>query len=307
MDQPASFQTLCLSSTDEQFWVQMIYNARWPDGFCCPSCGNRHAYSILTRRLPLYECSSCHVQTSLTKGTIMEGSRTPLRLWLLAIHLHSQPEGINALRLASIIGTTYKTSWLICHKIRHAMSKSDESDLLKGLVRINFAQYGTPYNPTIYRHPQEQPLLIGATINEQGEYAHIKIKQAVEECSYSQFTCPLDKHPFIRKHVDSTAKEIIAVTLKYSKNRNRQLLQICNSASNWINDLFMGIGPKHLQAYLDQYCYHFNRSVQNQQGLQHLLKICTSTATIIYPELIRKSNIKPKLRVQYANYLKSVS
>ncbi len=307
MNPTEAFQNFCLDPINEQAIIQTIFNARWPDGFCCPSCGNRYCYTISTRRLPLYQCSSCSIQTSLTSRTVMERSRTPLRLWILAIFLHARPEGINAVQLTSIIGTTYKTAWLICHKIRHAMSHADQSELLNGLVRINFAQYGRPYNPTIYRHPQEQPLLIGATMNEQGEFTYIKIKQALEECSYPQFTCPLNKYPFIDKHVDPKATEIISVTLKFSKNRNRKLLNISQLASNWINRTFRGIGAKHLQTYFDQYCFGYNTSVQNQPAFSQLMRICTETVALTYPELIRKPNIQPTLRAQYTAYLKNVS
>jgi len=309
MDQIAmdDIQAYCLSQASEPFWIQEITNIRWPSGFECPSCGNQHAYKILTRRLPLYECSSCYTQTSLSAGTIMEGSRTPLRLWILAMFLHSRPQSINATNLAAIIGTTYKTAWLICHKIRHAMANADNHELLKGLVRINFAQYGRPYNPTIYRHPQEHPLLVGGTIDGQGEFTHIKIKQADEECSYPQFTCPLNKFPFIHKHVDPQATEIIAVTLKYSRERNRKLLHICQMASNWINITFQGIGAKHLQAYLDQYCYSYNIAMKQQHLFPHLIKMCLKTPTLTYPNLINKPNTKPKLLAQYRSLLKNAS
>lgn len=299
--------TFYLSSSNEQTCIQTMLQTRWPVGFQCPHCHSQNAFEIRTRRLPLYECCSCRTQTSLTAGTIMEGSRTPIRFWILAMLLHSRPEGITAFKLATILGTTYKTAWLICHKIRHAMAYSTKDELLTGLVRINFAQYGRPYNPTIYRHPQEQPLLIGATMDGQGILAPIKIKQAVEECSYPQFTCPLDKTPFIRKHVDPQATEIIAVTLKYSKDRNRKLLQISKNACIWINFTFHGIGAKHLQTYLDQYCYGYNMTFQNQSVFSHLMKLSTSTPVLTYHELINKPNIQPKLRSQYTSNLKNAS
>ncbi|MFC4598995.1 hypothetical protein [Cohnella hongkongensis] len=240
----------------------------------------------------------------------MEKSRTPIRLWLLALFLHSTPQGISAVRLASIIGTTYKTAWLICHKIRHAMSHADKDKLLTGLVRINFAQYGRPYNPTVYRHPQEQPLLIGASMSGQGEFTYIKIKQAVEECSYPHLTCPLNKHPFLKKHVSPDAPEVIAVTLKFSKDRNIRLLQLCQRASNWINYTFNGIGPKHLQAYMDQFCFQYNyaaRQHQQPSAFESLLRMASSAPVLTYPNLIRRPNIQPKLRAQYRNLLKEAS
>ncbi len=306
MDQ-TEFQSFCLVSSNEQACIQKFQQVRWPNGFRCPHCGGSDAYEIRTRRLPLYECKTCGVQTSLTAGTILEGSRTPIRLWLLALYLHAGAKGISAVRLASIIGTTYKTAWLICHKIRYAMSQADKNNLLNGLVRINFAQYGRPYNPTVFRHPQEQPLLIGASMNVQGVFTYIKIKQAVEECSYPHLTCPLNKHPFLKKHVSPEATEVIAVTLKYSRDRNIRLLQICQTASNWINYTFSGIGPKHLQAYMDQFCFQYNWAAQGLSPFPMLMQMSSSASVITYPELIRKPNILPKLRAQYDTLLRNAS
>ncbi len=303
MDQ-AEFRTFCLSGSNERSCMELFQRARWPDGFRCPQCGGSNACVIRTRRLPLFECKSCGTQTSLTAGTILEGSRTPVRLWLLALSLHAAPSGISAVRLSSIIGTTYKTAWLICHKIRHAMSQADQKELLSGLVRINFAQYGRPYNPTVFRHPQEQPLLIGATMSAQGDFTYIKIKQAIEECSYPHFTCPLNKHPFLEKHVSPEAVEVIAVTLKYSKDRNIRLIQLCQKASTWINYTFNGIGPKHLQAYMDQFCFQYNLVAQERPPFDTLLNISASASVITYPELIRKPNIQPRLRDQYTSLLR---
>nr|WP_052476248.1 transposase [Cohnella kolymensis] len=132
----------CKYFDNEEICIRILYSSRWPTGFRCPRCDHAHAYTIRTRRLPLYECGSCRLQTSLIAGTIFEGSRTPLRLWFQAIFLHALPGGISAIRLASIIGTTYKTAWLICHKIRHAMTEADNHKKLTGLVHINWGQYG---------------------------------------------------------------------------------------------------------------------------------------------------------------------
>ncbi len=304
---PSTIQAYCLSPENEPACIQIIYSARWPNGFVCPCCGSKHAYAIRTRRLPLFECSSCGTQTSLTSGTVMEGSRTPIRLWILAMFFHSSSEGISAVHLASIIGTTYKTAWLLCHKIRHAMTQADKDDLLRGVVRINFAQYGRPHNPTIYRHPQEHPLLIGASMDDQGDFIHIKIKQAIEECPRPQFTCPLNKHPFIRKHVDPRVTDLIAITLKYSKDRNRTLLQICFLASYWMNSTFHGIGAKHLQSYLDQFCYVYNMAAKKQSAFTELIKWCSLTPTLTYPDLTRKPNIKPHIRAIYKAALQNAS
>ncbi|MEW9698384.1 transposase [Paenibacillus sp. SI8] len=74
----------------EESCISYISQTKWPNGFVCPRCNQRHAYVTVTRRLPLYECSRCRHQTSLLAGTVMEGIRTDLRKWLLALFFVSR-------------------------------------------------------------------------------------------------------------------------------------------------------------------------------------------------------------------------
>lgn len=103
-------QNICFTGEEldtEEACAAYLFRLKWPNGFVCPSCGYRHAYMILTRRIPLYECSACARQTSLTVGTAMENSRTSLAKWFTAIRLISDPQqGINAVNLSRILSVT---------------------------------------------------------------------------------------------------------------------------------------------------------------------------------------------------------
>jgi Transposase zinc-ribbon domain len=83
--------------------------SRWPEGFRCPACGSERAW-ILERR-HLWECSDCHHQPSVTAGTVMHGTHTPLRLWFWAAYLvATHTPGISALQLQRQLGISrYET------------------------------------------------------------------------------------------------------------------------------------------------------------------------------------------------------
>lgn len=287
-----TFEQFCAHYNNEEACIRELYSSRWPNGFRCPRCDYSHAYTIRTRRLPLYECVACHFQTSLTAGTIFEGSRTPLRLWFQSIFLHAQPAGISASRLTSIIGTTYKTAWLICHKIRHAMTEADNRERLTGLVRINWAQYGSPYNPTVYLHPQEHILLIGASLNDQDEISHVKIKQVPEDLLHSCSVSRYGEIAFINSHVDPNATEVISNLKKFRSHRLLPLRLLSTKVNRWINDTFRGIGAKHLQAYLNQCAYQINASIRKLPAFTNLFQLCITTPTLTYPHLIREKNTR---------------
>jgi hypothetical protein len=66
----------------EQACWDYLLKLRWPEGFVCPRCGGRTAWST-TRRLLV--CSGCQHQASVTAGTIFQDTRKPLTLWFRAM------------------------------------------------------------------------------------------------------------------------------------------------------------------------------------------------------------------------------
>jgi hypothetical protein len=266
----------------EEDCVRILFEIKWPNGFRCQRCDHNRCYTITTRRLPLFECRSCHAQTSLIVGTIMEGSRTPISLWFQAIFLHSRPRSINAVNLAELLNVTYKTAWLICHKIRHAMSQANCSLLLSGIVRISDAVYCRRLHGSFSWHKQEQPLLIGTTSNENGDIGPLIIEHQSKAPLHDKYDSPNVK-PFIQRHVNPESIDQVVVTRRYGKDMNKSLVWLGLDVTYWIGRLFRGIGPKHLQKYLDQFTYRRNRS--GQSIFDQLLSQCGTTRTITNPEL----------------------
>lgn len=280
-------QFLARFNTEEDC-IEFLFQSKWPNGYVCPRCGHRHVYITTTRRLPLYECALCRRQTSLIVGTMMEGSRTELRKWLLTLFLvaHSA-NGINALELSRRIKVTYKTAWLMLHKIRSTMTEADTSILLSGFVRVNAVCYGRPHNPTIWRHPKEQPLLVAAQMNGQDEPTYVKIKIVPESHMREKQILRIGTDEFAKEHLElGTAVEF--VTQRYTPNRLKQLLPLFAEANKWINETFHGLGPRYLQAYLNEFCYRFNLKRQAMQIFEKLTKICMACKTVTYANLIGK-------------------
>lgn len=269
----------------EEDCVSALFKAKWPEGFRCPECGHDKAYCITTRRLPLYECANCHAQPSLIVGTVMEGSKLPLASWFQAIRLHASPDGINALQLSKIISVTYKTAWLLCHKIRHAMSRAEAGRLLSGLVKITSTIYCsqrlTKHNFTW--HSREQSLLIGVSESRPGQFDAIKLQLQNKHALSFKREFP-DPEEFIRNNVADEAWSNIVILSVRRRNRDYRVTRIGVMAQWRLGALFKGIGPKHLQAYLNQFCYDWNWGGDSK--FDNLLRHCAQTKTVIYRNLI---------------------
>ncbi|WP_199621796.1 transposase [Paenibacillus alkalitolerans] len=165
----------------EEDCIDFFFSKKWPNGFRCPQCGHSRYYTIRTRRLPLYQCHNCQHQTTLTVGTVMERSRTPLYKWRIAFHLFSQPEGVSAVHLSEIISVTYKTAWEMLKKLRLALSDKDTQRPLTGRVRAGVSIYGKRTLQPFYRHPKERPVMVSASFQADGQPSYVKLKMIADE------------------------------------------------------------------------------------------------------------------------------
>src|ERR1700686_315911 len=73
----------------------------------------------------LLECARCGSQTSVTAGTIFQGTRSPLQLWFRAMWwVTTQKNGASALGLQRVLGRKkYETAWRRLHKLGRAMER----------------------------------------------------------------------------------------------------------------------------------------------------------------------------------------
>ena len=104
---------------------------RWPDGPVCPHCGvigNAVRLAGESTRPGLYKCRDCRQPFSVTVGTVFERSKIPMHKWLLAAHLMaSSKKGFSAHQLHRAIKVTYKTAWFMMHRLREAMTDTDNT------------------------------------------------------------------------------------------------------------------------------------------------------------------------------------
>ncbi len=104
---------------------------RWADNDgepYCPKCGCLNVYGFATR--PIWKCSACRHQFSVTSGTIFADRKRPIRDYLLAIAIFvNGVKGHSALQLSRDLNCQYKTAFVLSHKLREAIE--DEQRKIK--------------------------------------------------------------------------------------------------------------------------------------------------------------------------------
>ena len=125
-DYPRTLAELDAKLGTEAACRDYLFKLRWPDGFVCPRCQGRSAW---TTKRNLFICGDCEYQASLTAGTIFQDTRKPLTLWFRAIWwVMAQKNGASALGVQRILGLgSYTTAWTWLHKLRRAMVRPGRS------------------------------------------------------------------------------------------------------------------------------------------------------------------------------------
>lgn len=104
---------------------RVFVRIRWADNngdAYCPKCGCAAVYQSRRKGCVRYQCKACHKDFTLTSGTLFASRKMPLRAYLMAIAIFmNEVKGKSMLALSRDLGTSYKTSFVLAHKLREAM------------------------------------------------------------------------------------------------------------------------------------------------------------------------------------------
>lgn len=263
-----SFNQFIKRFPNEKACAEYLYQIKWPNGFVCPVCGHRHCYPIKGYRR--YQCAKCHHQTSLTANTVMHRSHLPLKKWFWAIYLVAcDKRGISALALAEKIEVCYETAWNVLRRVRAAMEMRDEHYMVGQIVEFDDAYFGAKIKGVRGRGAGNQGVFIAVSKDTDGRPAYLKmhVTDNVQIPSVTNFATKYiapgsvvqtDSFKSYRKPL---AKGYTHEAQDFDPNSEhlRWLHRITGNAKAFINGTYHGTSTKHLQMYLSEFCYRFNR------------------------------------------------
>jgi transposase-like protein len=284
--------------SSEEACQEHLFAMKWPNGFKCPKCGHEQCYFIETRKL--YQCKQCHYQSSLTANTVMHRTRTPLRIWFWMIYLLSRDKrGKSTLSLSKELNINYPKAWTMTQKIRAAMSSRDAHYKLAGLVEMDESYFGGPTNGRKRgRGTDKSKVLIAVSLNQDGKPQYAKM-QVVDELSQEIILKEIKKQieqgstiqtdnfqSYARVfHCGYAHKRLVSDTFQGS-DLFQWVHVLASNAKGFIQGTYHGLDKKHLQAYLDEFCFRFNRRFWEPQLFNRLLSACLVSKALSYADLI---------------------
>jgi len=280
-DYPASLLEFEKCFATEEACREYLVRLRWPEGFRCPRCGSDRSWT--TGRSGLLECAACHHQTSVTAGTLFEGTRKPLRLWFRAMWLiTSQKNGVSALGLQRQLGIArYETVWTWLHKLRRAMVRPGR-DRLSGRVEVDETYVGGEEKGVRFRGRGSEKALVVVAAEENGRgIGRIRL-QRVEGPSAECLLGFIEKSitPGSLVHTDgwraygglpSKGYEHQVTRLKIAGKPGHELLPRVHRVASLLKRWWLGthqgaIRAEHLDYYLDEFTFRFNRRLSRARG-----------------------------------------
>jgi transposase-like protein len=299
-DYPGTYGDLLAWFPTDAACLDYLEWLRWPDGFSCPHCESPSGWKLPDGR---WSCAGCRRRVSVTAGTVFHGTRTPLTLWFAAAwHMTSQKNGISALGLKRVLDLgSEQTAWAMLHRFRTAMVRPGR-DRLKGLVEVDEASFGGPEPGRRGRGALGKTLVaIAVEVGKDGNIAGRCRMSVVPDAE------GLTLRTFVEDNIEPGSLVItdgwsgyqVACKPPYRHDRSflarqtepaHELLpavhRVAGLTKRWLLGTHQGgVKPAHLQAYLNEFAFRFNRRRSDARGM--LFFRLLETAVLADPRTFR--------------------
>jgi len=298
--------------SSEEACARHLREIRWPNGFKCPRCGDNKAWFIRTRNI--LDCKACRAKISVTAGTILHRTRTPLVKWYwLIYHMAMDKVGVSISEMQRILEIRdYKTAWLMAHKVRKAMADRDAQYSLAGLIELDDSFFGPKGTKRGRGSERKSTVLCAVSLyrdrhgEERPGFAHMQVVDNASAKAIEGFLERLgcgvttqdgrqlleairsDGWRSYGKVATDRTMTHYKVVLRDPKAAGKLLPWVHRVISNVkavIRGAHRGVSEKHLQSYLSEVCYRFNRRFWERELFDRLVQACISTETITYADL----------------------
>jgi len=285
---------------------------RWPEGFVCPRCGHPGGWLVADGR---YKCASCGGRMSVTAGTLFDRRRTPLTVWFEACWLFaSGKDGMSALSLKRTLEIgSYPTAWAMLHRLRSVLVRPGR-DRLTGTVEVDETYIGGEEPGLRGGRARGKKVLVGIAVEvtEPRGFGRCRM-QILTDASAATL------HPFVSAHVQPRSKVITDGWPGYrgidklgylheprsqraARRRGEDIdgllpgvHRMASLAKRWLLGTHQGsVEPAHLQSYLDEFVFRFNRRRSRSRGMLffRVLELAVAHAPVRYRDLV--ANSQPK-------------
>ena len=304
IDYPRNLQEFDRVFADEAACRSYLFRVRWPEGYQCFRCRNKTPPWITSRGY--LHCRECGGEISITSGTVFERTRKPLRVWFQAVWLvTSQNRGASALGLQRVLGLgSYQTAWTWLHKLRRAMVRPGR-ERLHGSVEVDETYVGgeekggkrgrgTENKEVVVVAVEVLPpkgfgrIRMGRVPNVSGDSLVPFICEVVEPGS-KILTDGWNGYNSLSGHSYTHVRTVLSESGDPAHVAMPSVHRIAALLKRWLLGIHQGaVSGKHLEYYLDEYTFRFNRRTSRSRGMlfYRLMQQAVATPSTPYRQLV---------------------
>jgi transposase len=266
--------------------LDYLAEQRWPGKVTqCSKCGvERKHYRIKGRTA--YSCDHCGTQIYPLAGTVMEKTTTPLKTWFYAMYLMGSTRcGISAKQIQRECGVTYKTAWRMFHQIRKLLGDPDMQ--LEGkTIEVDEMYHGGKWRG-MGRGPQGKVPVIGLVERSNPKRRGRVIARVIPDTkkptlfgNVKQYVMPgsivftddfsaydgLEHRGYNHKRIRHSAHVYVVGDI-----HTNTIEGFWSLVKRGIGGVYHNVSAKHLQSYLDEYCFRYNRRHEGNKQFRSIL------------------------------------
>jgi transposase-like protein len=274
---------------------ELLVRLRWPNGPECVRC--KGPVVELETEKQLFYCKECDYQFTVTAGTIFNDSHLPLQKWFLAtLLLCEAKKGMSASQLKRTIwgqhNGSYKTAWYLCHRIRAAMKQVDQP-MLSGTVEMDETYVGGKQTGKGVQYGKNQKEVVIGIRQRGGDlrFFHAEDAKSGTLAKYIKENVSTDVEVIVTDELTGYPSAMIEAGIHGRKHktvnhkakeyvRGDVYTNTVESAFSLLKRGIIGswhkISAKHLQAYLDEMTFRFDRRKSRTLFLDTLRHMVTA-------------------------------
>ena len=288
---------------DDAACAAYLEQARWGDGFACPHCGTAGEPFHFENRPGVLRCRKCRQNTGLTVGTVMERSHTPLNVWFWAAYLvASQTPGMSAVQFSgNLVFRATRRPFKFSTSSARAWCKPGLAKLRSG-GRTRGEGRGVHHKVPVSCAIEVRHRKPGTKLDNRkdGRYAG-RVRLAVVLDRSAESLCGFVESTVAPGSLIVTddwsgyaglgkrGYEHFAVAECGDPEVAEQYLPIIHlvfaNLKTWLIGIHHGVSHQHLQAYLNEFTFRFNRRFYPFNAFRSLLGIAGDTSAPTYAEL----------------------
>ncbi|MBL0936014.1 MAG: IS1595 family transposase [Rhizobiaceae bacterium] len=320
-DRPPSLEEFATTFPDDWTCAAYLAKKRWPDGFVCPHCGGRRGWKLRSKPW-VWECGGekatkdgelepCRKQVSVISGTVMHGTHLPLRTWFLAAHLvATHSNGISALQLQGKLGIrSYKTAWLLLHKLRRAMVDPEREKLGGWDVTVQVDESEMPFRrkanlvERFQGVPDADKIMVAGAVEclEDGIMGRVRLNVISSRARDDLFL-------FLNRVIEDGS---VVVTDGHTAYKGmpwlhqpkvlpktvpahivlKHIHRLFSLMKRWALGVYHGLRKKHADIYLQEFVFRFNRRRSYRSSFDSLLRIGSKVGAATYWDITEREPV----------------